>query len=51
MRDGLVLVPLVGVILILALFPGKVLERGEASVQDKVGAVAAADDDELQAAR
>ncbi len=49
LRDGLVLVPLVGVILILALFPGKVLERGEASVQDKVGAVASAADGEVQA--
>ncbi len=43
-RDGLVLVPLVAVILFLALFPGEILERGEASVQDKVGAVAAAGD-------
>ena len=43
-RDGLVLVPLVGVIGILALFPGRVLDRGEASVQDKVGAVAVVGD-------
>ena len=41
-RDGLVLVPLVGVILLLALSPGSILNRGEASVQDKVGAVASA---------
>jgi hypothetical protein len=32
------------VIGILALFPGRVLSRGEASVQDKVGAVAAVGD-------
>jgi NADH-quinone oxidoreductase subunit M len=52
LRDGLVLAPLVGVILVLALIPGEVLERGEASVQDKVGAVAAvADDDVTVAAR
>ncbi len=44
LRDALVLVPLVGVIGILALFPGRVLSRGEASVQDKVGAVAAVGD-------
>jgi NADH-quinone oxidoreductase subunit M len=50
LRDALVLVPLVGVIVVLALTPGTVLERGEASVQDKVGAVAAADDDRLEAA-
>ncbi len=42
LRDGLVLVPLVGVIVVLALTPGTILTRGEASVQDKVGAVAAA---------
>jgi NADH-quinone oxidoreductase subunit M len=42
LRDGLVLVPLVGVILVLALTPGTVLRRGEAAVQDKVGAVAEA---------
>jgi NADH:ubiquinone oxidoreductase subunit 4 (subunit M) len=47
--DGLVLVPLVGVIVALAFTPGTILERGEASVQDKVGAVAAADDDRLEA--
>jgi len=39
-RDGLVLVPLVGVIIALALFPGVIIEHGEASVQDKIGAVA-----------
>ena len=43
LRDGLVLVPLVGAILVLALYPGGILVRGEAAVQDKVGAVAAAD--------
>lgn len=41
-RDAVVLVPLVGVIVALALYPGVVLERGEASVQDKIGAVATA---------
>jgi NADH-quinone oxidoreductase subunit M len=44
LRDALVLVPLVGVILALAVTPGSVLTRGEASVQDKVGAVAEARD-------
>jgi NADH-quinone oxidoreductase subunit M len=46
LRDALVLVPLVGVIVVLAFTPGTILERGEASVQDKVGAVAAADEDD-----
>jgi NADH-quinone oxidoreductase subunit M len=50
LRDALVLVPLVGVIVVLAFTPGTVLERGEAAVQDKVGAVAAADDEQLEAA-
>ena len=49
LRDGLVLVPLVAVILFLALFPGEILERGEASIQDKVGAVAQADETQLAA--
>ena len=48
-RDALVLVLLVGVILVLAFTPGTILTRGEASVQDKVGAVAAADDGHLTA--
>ena len=39
-RDAAVLAPLVAVIVGLALYPGLVLERGEASVQDKIGAVA-----------
>lgn len=39
-RDGLVLTPLVACIVALALWPGLILERGEASVEDKVGAVA-----------
>ena len=47
LRDALVLVPLVGAIIVLALVPGEILERGEASVQDKVGAVAAAAPDDL----
>jgi NADH-quinone oxidoreductase subunit M len=38
--EGALLASLVGVILALALYPGVVLERGEAAVQDKVGAVA-----------
>ncbi|HEY8466437.1 MAG TPA: NADH-quinone oxidoreductase subunit M [Solirubrobacterales bacterium] len=42
LRDGAVLAPMVAVIVGLALYPGLVLERGEASVQDKVGAVLAA---------
>ncbi len=49
LRDGLVLGPLVAVIIGLALYPGLVLERGEASVQDKVGAVVEPDDEELAA--
>jgi len=47
MRDGSVLVPLVLVIVATALYPALILERGEASVQDKVGAVAAASADEV----
>jgi NADH-quinone oxidoreductase subunit M len=42
-RDGVVLAPLVGVIVALALWPGLILERGQASVEDKVAAVAIAD--------
>ncbi len=38
-RDGVVLIPLVGVIIALALFPGVVVKQGEASIQDKIGAV------------
>ena len=38
-RDGLVLTPLVALIIALSLWPGLILERGEASVQDKIGAV------------
>jgi len=40
-RDAAVLTPVVAVIVGLALYPGLVLERGEASVQDKMGAVMA----------
>ncbi|MGI9020947.1 MAG: complex I subunit 4 family protein [Solirubrobacterales bacterium] len=40
LRDGLVLAPLVAVIVGLALYPGLVLERGEASAQDKVAGYA-----------
>jgi NADH-quinone oxidoreductase subunit M len=41
-RDGLVLVPLVLVILGLALYPGLITKRADTAVQDKLGAVAAA---------
>jgi NADH-quinone oxidoreductase subunit M len=51
LRDALVLVPLVGAILVLALYPGGVLIRGEAAVQDKIGAVAAADPEPVEVAR
>jgi NADH-quinone oxidoreductase subunit M len=40
-REAAVLVPLVAVIVGLALYPGLILDRGEASVQDKVGAATA----------
>ena len=40
--DGAVLAPLVAVIVGLALYPGFILDRGEASVQDKIGAIALA---------
>ena len=42
LRDASVLVPLVLVIIGTALYPTLILKRGEASVQDKVGAVAPA---------
>jgi NADH-quinone oxidoreductase subunit M len=42
LRDGAVLAPLVAVIVGLALYPGFILDRGEASVQDKIGAIALA---------
>jgi NADH-quinone oxidoreductase subunit M len=47
LRDGLVLAPLVAVIVGLALYPGLVLERGEASVEGAGAAVATSDDREL----
>ncbi len=40
-REALVLVPLVGVIVAIALYPGFVLERSEAAVEGRVEAVAA----------
>ena len=43
LRDGLVLAPLVACIVALALWPGLILERGEGSVDDTIGAVALAD--------
>jgi len=42
LREGLVLGPLVASIVALALWPGLILDRGEASVEDKVAAVDAA---------
>ena len=47
LRDGFVLVPLVTVIVAISLYPTLILKRGEASVQDKLGAVAAATTDEV----
>jgi len=41
LRDGSVLVPLVLVIVAAALYPTLILQRGEAAIQDKVGAVSA----------
>jgi NADH-quinone oxidoreductase subunit M len=41
--EGLVVAPLVAVIVALALWPGLILDRGEAAVTDKIGAVALAD--------
>ena len=38
-REGLVLAPLVACIVALALWPGLILERGEASVQESIAAV------------
>ncbi len=40
LRDAAVLVPLVACIVALALYPGLILSRGQAAVQDKVAAVA-----------
>ena len=41
LRDGVVLAPLVACIVALALWPGVILDRGEASVDQNVGAVTA----------
>jgi NADH-quinone oxidoreductase subunit M len=41
--EGIVIAPLVAAIVALALYPGLILDRGEAAVTDKVGAVALAD--------
>ncbi len=41
LTEGLVLAPLVACIVALALYPGLILERGEAAVDDKVQAVTA----------
>jgi NADH-quinone oxidoreductase subunit M len=49
LADGLVLAPLVAVIVALALYPGLILERGEASVEDKVEAATQSDGEELAA--
>jgi NADH-quinone oxidoreductase subunit M len=51
LRDASVLVPLVLVIIGTALYPALILKRGEASVQDKVGAVAPAQEADGLAAR
>jgi len=51
LRDAAVLVPLVLVIIGTALYPTLILKRGEASVQDKVGAVAPAQEEDELAAR
>jgi NADH-quinone oxidoreductase subunit M len=51
LRDASVLVPLVLVIIGTALYPTLILKRGEASVQDKVGAVAPAQEAEGLVAR
>ena len=51
LRDSSVLVPLVLVIIGTALYPSLILKRGEASVQDKVGAVAPAQETEGLVAR
>ena len=51
LRDASVLVPLVLVIIGIALYPSLILQRGEASVQDKVGAVTTAQEDSGLAAR
>ncbi len=51
LRDASVLVPLVLVIVGTALYPTLILKRGEASVQDKLGAVNAAQEADGLAAR
>ncbi len=50
-RDASVLVPLVLVIVGIALYPTLILQRGEASVQDKVGAVTTAQEENELAVR
>jgi NADH-quinone oxidoreductase subunit M len=50
-REASVLVPLVLVIVGIALYPTLILQRGEASVQDKVGAVTSAQEESELAAR
>jgi len=47
LREASVLVPLVLVIVAVALYPSLILKRGEASVQDKLGAVAAQTSDDV----
>jgi NADH-quinone oxidoreductase subunit M len=51
LRDASVLIPLVLVIIGTALYPTLILKRGEASVQDKVGAVTPAQEADGLAAR
>ncbi|MEJ7876291.1 MAG: NADH-quinone oxidoreductase subunit M, partial [Solirubrobacterales bacterium] len=47
LRDGSVLVPLALMIVAAALYPTFILQRGEAAIQDKVGAVSAGSADEV----
>jgi NADH:ubiquinone oxidoreductase subunit 4 (subunit M) len=44
LRDAAVLAPLVACIIALSLYPGLILSRGEAAVEDKVAAVTSRDD-------
>jgi NADH-quinone oxidoreductase subunit M len=44
LRDAVVLAPLVACIVALSLYPGLILSRGNAAVEDTVAAVASGDD-------
>jgi len=50
-REALAFVPLVACIVALAFYPGLILERGEAAVEDKVAAVAAETSSQGEASR